>query len=185
MQSTSLPIMDYSRLDDAVLAREASHNTDAFSALYRRYVTPLYRYLYRRLGNVKDAEDLTAQVFADALEGLSTYRERGRFSSWLFTIAHRRLIDQYRQQDTTSLDEISDDSPGLQAAFEQNETRAHLAQLIGKLDQDRQELLHLRFAAGLDFAEIAAVLKRSEGAVKMSLYRTLDWLKANWENDHE
>jgi RNA polymerase sigma-70 factor (ECF subfamily) len=176
---------DYSRLDDAALVKEACHNTEAFSALYRRYVTPLYRYLYRRLGNVKDAEDLTAQVFTDALEGLASYRERGRFSSWLFTIARRRLVDLYRQQGTDPLDEIIDDSPALQIAFEQDETHAHLAQLLSKLDEERRELLRLRFAAGLEFSEIASVLKRSQGAVKMTLYRTLDWLKANWENDHE
>ena len=185
MQSTSLPMMDYSRLDDAALAKEACHNTEAFSALYRRYVTPLYRYLYRRLGNVKDAEDLTSQVFADALEGLGSYRERGRFSAWLFTMARRRLIDSYRQRKTEPLDEIVDDSPALQTAFEQNETHGHLTHLLGQLDEDRQELLRLRFAAGLEFSEIASVLKRSEGAVKMSLYRTLDWLKANWEKPHE
>jgi RNA polymerase sigma-70 factor, ECF subfamily len=185
MQSISLPMTDYTQLDDAALVREACHNTEAFSALYRRYVTSLYRYLYRRLENIKDAEDLTAQVFADALEGLADYRERGRFSSWLFTIAHRRLVDQYRQHATSSLDEAADDSPDLQTAFEQNELHTHLAQLLSKLDEERQELLRLRFAAGLDFSEIASVLKRSEGAVKMSLYRTLDWLKANWENDHE
>lgn len=185
MQSLSLPMTDYSRLDDAALVREACHNAEAFSALYRRYVMPLYRYLYRRLGNVKDAEDLTAQVFTDALEGLASYRERGRFSSWLFTIAHRRLVDQYRQHDTAPLIETADDSPDLQTVFEQNELQGHLAQLVGKLDEERQELLRLRFAAGLDFSEIASIVKRSEGAVKMSLYRTLDWLKANWENDHE
>lgn len=185
MQSTSLPMTDYSLLDDATLVREACHDAEAFSALYRRYVTALYRYLYRRLGNVKDAEDLTAQVFADALEGLASYHERGRFSSWLFTIAHRRLVDQYRQHRTASFDEMVDGSSDLQTAFEHNEMHAHLAQLLGKLDEERQELLRLRFAAGLDFSEIASVLKRSEGAVKMSLYRTLDWLKANWETDHE
>jgi len=176
---------DYSRLDDAALAREASQNSEAFSVLYRRYVTPLYRYLYRRLGNVKDAEDLTAQVFADALGSLASYRERGQFSAWLFSIAHRRLVDEYRRHSLAALDEIADDSPDLQSAFEQNERHAYLAQLLGRLDPDRQELLRLRFAAGLNFAEIALVLKRSEGAVKMSFYRTLDWLKANWENDHE
>jgi RNA polymerase sigma-70 factor (ECF subfamily) len=64
---------DYSLLSDAVLAREASQNAEAFSALYRRYVTPLYSYFYHRLGNAGDAEDLTAQVFMEILEGLASY----------------------------------------------------------------------------------------------------------------
>jgi RNA polymerase sigma-70 factor, ECF subfamily len=187
MQTTSLPMMDYSQLDDAALAREAtSQNADAFTALYRRYVTPLYRYLYHRLGNEKDAEDLTAQVFMDALEGLASYRERGCFSSWLFTIARRRLTDLYRQRPTDPLeDDLPDISFDLQSVLEKNENHVRLNQLLGDLDAERCELLQLRFAAGLEFSEIASLLGKSEGSVKMTLYRTLDWLKANWEISHE
>jgi RNA polymerase sigma-70 factor (ECF subfamily) len=181
--------MDYSQLDDATLAKEARRDAEAFTVLYRRYVTPLYRYLYHRLGNVKDAEDLTAQVFTDALEGLSSYRERGRFSSWLFTIAQRRLIDLYRQRPVESLEEVGQIGNltygSLEGMVEQNETHAHLARLLHKLDEDRREILRLRFAAKLGFSEIAKLLCRSEGSVKMTLYRTLDWLKANWENSNE
>jgi RNA polymerase sigma-70 factor (ECF subfamily) len=156
--------------------------------LYRRYVTPLYRYLYHRLGNAKDAEDLTAQVFMDALEGLHAYayRERGRFSSWLFTIARRRLMDLYRQRPTSLLaDDLPDAAFDLHSILERNENHARLNQLLGELDDDRRELLQLRFAAGLEFSEIASVLGKSEGAVKMNVYRTLDWLKTNWEVSHE
>lgn len=177
--------MDYSQLDDAALVKEARHNTEAFAILYRRYVTPLYRYLYHRLGNVKDTEDLTAQVFTDVLEGLDSYQERGRFSSWLFTIAHLRLIDLYRQRVTDSLDEIADDSPDLQSVVEQHEMHAHLTQLLGRLEEERQEILCLRFAARLEFSKIASLLCRSERAVKMTFYRTLNWLKANWEINDE
>jgi DNA-directed RNA polymerase specialized sigma24 family protein len=53
------------------------------------------------------------------------------------------------------------------------------------LDEDQQELLRLRYSAGLEFVEIAAVLGRSTGAVKMSFYRTLEWLRSHWESDHE
>jgi RNA polymerase sigma-70 factor (ECF subfamily) len=68
-------------MDDALLIEHARQNPDAFGILYRRYLTPLYRYLYRRLGNPHDAEDLTAQVFMEALEGLIArrYREGGLF----------------------------------------------------------------------------------------------------------
>ena len=177
---------DYSLLDDSTLVKEASRNADAFTELYRRHVTPLYRYLYHRLGNVKDAEDLTAQVFMEALEGLASYRERGLFSAWLFTIARRRLTDLYRQRPTSHLEDDQPDSTfDLQSVLEGRENHARLNQLLGELEDDRRELLQLRFAAGLEFSEIASVLGKSEGAVKMTLYRTLDWLKANWEVPHE
>jgi RNA polymerase sigma-70 factor (ECF subfamily) len=134
------------------------------------------------LGNIKDAEDITAQVFMDALEGLASYRERGNFSAWLFTIVRRRLIDLYRQRPVDLLpDDLPDVSFDLQSIAEKNETQLRLSQLLRELDDDRRELLQLRFAAGLDFSEIAVLLQRTEGAVKMGLYRTLDWVKTNWE----
>ena len=176
---------DYSDLEDAALVKQASSDAEAFAVLYHRYLTPVYRYLYRRLGNEKDAEDLTAQVFTEALEGLAVYRERGRFASWLFTIARRRLVDLYRQRVPDKLDNPPDNAPSLQTAIEQEETYAQLEELLSQLDENQQEILRLRFAAGLEFAEVALVLKRSPGAVKMKLYRTLDWLQANWESNHE
>ena len=184
MQTTSLLMADYSQFDDAALAKAASHNTEAFTALYRRYVTPLYRYLYHRLGNTKDAEDLTSQVFMDVLEGLASYRERGYFSSWLFPIARRRLADSYRRERPTDLlqDDLPDLSFDLNSILEKNEKHTRLNQLLAELDDERRELLQLRFAAGLEFSEIASLLGKNEGAVKMSVYRTLEWLKANWGN---
>ena len=176
---------DYTTLDDAALVKHARNDAEAFAALYRRYLSPLYRYLYRRLGNEKDVEDLTAQVFTEALEGLAAYRERGRFASWLFTIARRRLVDLYREKVPDELDDPPDSMPGLQSALEQDETYSRLAELLKQLDDTQQEVLRLRFAAGLEFAEVASILGRTPGAVKMSLYRTLDWLRANWENENE
>jgi RNA polymerase sigma-70 factor, ECF subfamily len=185
MQSITLPMPDYTALDDAALVKNARGDADAFAALHHRYLTPLYRYLYRRLGNEKDAEDLTSQVFTEVLEGLAVYRERGRFASWLFTIARRRLVDLYRERVPVELDDPPDGMPGLQVVLEQDETYSHLADLLAQLSEEQQEILRLRFAAGLDFAEIATILGRNTGAVKMNLYRTLVWLRANWEIVHE
>jgi DNA-directed RNA polymerase specialized sigma24 family protein len=99
--------VDQGVTNEATLVEEARHNPEAFAALYRRYFTPLYRYLYRRLSNAHDAEDLTTQVFIDVLEGLAThrYREGGCFVAWLFTIARRRLVDFYRQRPSAPLDD--------------------------------------------------------------------------------
>ena len=176
---------EYSTLDDTELVKKARVDAEAFAVLYQRYLTPVYRYLYRRLGNEKDAEDLTAQVFLEALEGLTAYRERGRFASWLFTIAQRRLVDLYRQRVPDQLGDVPDHAQEMQTVIEQDQNFVQLEQLLAQLDDDQQEIQRLRFAAGLEFAEVASVLKRSPGAVKMKLYRTLDWLRANWESDHE
>ena len=83
--------------DDAQLVRAARRDLAAFGALYRRHVAPIYRYLYSRVGNAADAQDLTAQVFLEALQGLDRYREHGSFRAWLFTIARHKVCDWRRR----------------------------------------------------------------------------------------
>ena len=145
--------------DDPALIEQARHNSDAFAALYRRYLTSVYRYLYSRLGIVHDAEDITTQVFIDALEGLSSnhYRAGGCFSAWLFTIARRRLVDFYRQRPTVPLDstrtgadlcEIPSAEPGLLVALEKSDDLKRLTHLLAQLDEEKQELLRLLEDAG-------------------------------------
>lgn len=172
--------------EEAALVEAARRDPEAFAALYRRYLTPVYRYLLHRSSNVHDAEDLTAQVFLEALEGLAAhrYRKGGCFAAWLFTIARRRLVDFYRQRPCAPLGDPPSPEPGLMAAIEKGEDLQRLDRLLARLDEDRQELLRLRFSAGLSFAEIGLLEGRSEAAVKMALYRALDFLREHWEDEN-
>jgi RNA polymerase sigma-70 factor (ECF subfamily) len=174
---------DFTEMDDATLADLARTDSDAFAALYSRYLTPLYRYLYRKLGNPRDVEDLTSQVFTELLEGLvgRRYRKQTSIPALLFTIAHHRTVDFYRKRPLEQLDDPPSPEPGLLAAVEKGEDMQRLASLLSRLDEDQQELLRLRFSAGLGFAEIAQVVGRSEAAVKMAVYRTIDQLRDQWE----
>ena len=177
--------------DEAALVEAARRDSEAFAALYRRYLNPLYRYMLCRLNNVHDAEDLTAQVFTEALEGRVTgrYREgsnfaNGCFAAWLFTIARRRLVDFYRMRPVEPLGDPPSPEPGLLVAVEKGEDLQRLARLLARLDEDRRELLRLRFSAGLSFTEIGLLEGRSEAAVKMALYRALDTLRELWEDEN-
>ena len=168
---------------DPTLIERARCDPEAFAALYRHYLTPVYRYLYRRLGDIHDAEDITAQVFTEALEGLvaGRYREGGFFSAWLFTIAAHKLADFYRTRSPLELDDPPSAESGLQAQAEKNDDRQRLARLLAQLEEEKQELLRLRFSAGLSFAEIAMLAGHNEAAVKMAIYRSLTWLREHWE----
>lgn len=159
---------------------------DAFAQLYRQHLSAVYRYLYRRVGNAAEAEDLTAQTFTEALDAVrrNLFRPDGNFSAFLFTIARRRTADFYRQRPEAPLDEHPDPEPGLLAALEAREDICRLQTLLAQLDEEKQELLRLRFATGLGFAEIALLEGKSEAAVKMSLYRTLNWLREHWEAEN-
>lgn len=172
--------------DEPLLVEAARQNPEAFDALYCRYLTPVYRYLYSRVQNQADAEDLTAQVFIEALEGLARYRDRGTFAAWLFTIARHRAIDHHRRQRPAfSLDETRDRPDGHDplADILKNERLHALARHLQTLDDDARELLRLRFAAGLTFPEIARVLKRRPEAVKMALHRLLRRIEAALEKE--
>jgi RNA polymerase sigma factor (sigma-70 family) len=191
MSSPSAPVTggQDNAIDDAVLVRAARHDLVAFAALYRRYVTPIYRYLYSRVGNAADAEDLTAQTFVAALEGLPGYRERGNFAAWLFTIAHNKAADHHRQQHPQlPLDEALD-SPrhgeNPLASMMRKEALQRLSTLVAGLEEDKQELLRLRFAGSLTYAQVAQVVGSSEGGVKMAVRRLLRRLETEWEEPDE
>ncbi len=176
------PPVPVSADDDAVLVNAARCDSAAFAALYRRYVTPIYRYVYSRAGNEADAQDLTAQVFLEALEGLHRYHDRGNFAAWLFTIARRRAIDRYRRRSPLPLNDVpdpSDDDDPLSHVIKR-EAIDRLTGLIAQLDDDQRDLLRLRFATGLTFGQIGIILGHSEAAVKMAVHRLLDQLRAKW-----
>ena len=141
------------------------------------------------MGRKADDKDLTARIFTEALEGLQDYREQGTFSAWLFTIAHRRIVDQYRRRrpnqplDTAS--EIEGDRPNPLALVVHEERLEHLATLVKGLDEEKQELLRLRFAGELTYRQIGEIVGRSEGAVKMAIHRLLRRLEEAWEDEDE
>jgi RNA polymerase sigma-70 factor, ECF subfamily len=171
-----------------VLVAEAQRNPAAFAALYDSFVRSVYRYVYRRVGNSADAEDLTAQIFLAAFESLPRYRENGYFAAWLFTIARSKVMDHFR----TSRPQVPLDSVepvGLEADVLHHVVRrdelAQLSRLIRALSEEEQELIRLRYVADLPFAEMAAVLKKNEAAVKKSLYRLLARLQSQMEAHHD
>ena len=168
--------------NDARLVTAARQNRSAFVALYRRYLPRVYRYVYRRVGNQQDAEDLTASVFIEALESLEDYREQGSFAGWLFTIAHHRVADHHRRQrEGVSLEEVatalSDPGSGPEAQVLQQDRLERVAQALDELTADRQEALALRFFGELSNKEVAQVMGKSEAAVKMLVYRALRQLR--------
>jgi RNA polymerase sigma-70 factor (ECF subfamily) len=170
------------------LVKAARREPRAFGKLYLRYVEQVYRYLYARVGNVHDAEDLTAQTFLKAFESLHQLRQEGHFSSWLFTIARNKAMDHYRSgKHIDPIDAVADigvDHDPLSAVIE-SERSAALARLVRALPEDEQELLRLRFLAAMSFKEIARIVHRSEAAAKKSVYRLLARLHSQLEVSDE
>ena len=171
---------------DAALAEAAKIDRLAFGELYERYYTRVYRYVYHRLGNPTEAEDITALVFMKALEALPTYQSRrNTFAPWIFRITRNAIIDHYRRRRfQTSIDDLehhsSDSDPaGYVLDCERSE---ELGALVQHLSDEQRDVVLLRFAGDLSFAEIGSVLRKNEPAVRMLLHRGLRKLKTVMEN---
>ena len=173
--------------DESALVRAAQTDAEVFALLYDRYVQRLYHYCYHRTNNVHDAEDLTSQTFLAALEAFPTYRRDGHFAAWLFTIARNKVVDHYRRTPNLPLEELTVPPfhSDLAGEAELSQQRAVLMHALRALTDDEQELIRLRYVAGLPFVEIARALHKSEGATKKMLYRLLARLKSQMEAGHE
>ena len=170
--------------DIPALIDAAREDPAAFGQLYERYVHPIYRYIYSRVESTHEAEDITSQTFMAAYEALERYRERGQFSAWLFRIARSKLNDHFRRsRREVGLEvagEILEREDALGTLIRAEEL-TRIRSIIGRLNEDEQELIRLRYVADLSFAEIADLLGRHEDAVKKSVYRLLARLKSQVE----
>lgn len=168
-------------IDDLALARNAIADVDAFAALYRQYVTRVYRYHMAHTGNIKDAEDLTSQTFLSALEGLRSYRGDGSFAAWILGIAAKKRLMYFRgRKPEVPLDAaLHIPSPGLptdKEAYQRLRLEA-VSQALRKIPVERAEAVVLSYFGGLSNQEIGAVLRKSEAAVKMLVSRGLQDLR--------
>ena len=161
------------------LAARGHVDPATFAELYVRYVDPVYRYCYRRLGSREAAEDATSQIFCHALEALPRCRGDA-FRSWLFAIAHNVVADQFRRQaphqTTDETAELTDPDPTPEERALATDASQSLRSLLARLPTDQRDVIELRLA-GLTGAEIAAALGRSLGAVKMLQFRAIERLR--------
>lgn len=173
--------------DETELVERARSDQAAFGELYQRYARAIYNYVYYRTGNHHEAEDLTARTFQQALGHIESYVDRGLpFSAWLYRIAHNLVANWHRDQArrmVVSIDELGtagahveplhDTMQPLEMLAEDHEQRDRLLAAIRRLPADRQQLLILKFVERLSNAEVAAIMGRTEGAVKSLYHRTL------------
>jgi RNA polymerase sigma-70 factor (ECF subfamily) len=185
------PEKDKNNAEERQLVARAKDDAEAFGQLYQRYVRRIYNYHYQFTHNREEAEDLTSRTFFQALRGMSAYHDRGLpFQAWLFRIAHNLMVNWYREQSRHPVigleqvvDEVYAEEGNPQADAAQRAERERLRQLLNGLSEDRRTLLILKFVEKMPNAEIAKVLGRSEGAVKVLYHRTLLGLREKAGSD--
>ncbi len=172
------------RAIESALVAKAKKDAQAFGELYERYIDRIYAYVYSRVQNVQDAEDLTARIFYRALDRLDRYEDRGLpFGAWLFRIAHNLVANWHRDQSRRSFVPIDGlvfpserrDEP--EAAAERREGEDALWAAIERLPEERRRLLFHKFGDQLTNIEIGELMQKSEGAIKSLYFRTLAALR--------
>ena len=168
--------------DERTLIAAAQADPARFEELYDRHVQRVYGFVSRRVGNRAAAEDITSAVFEQALASLPKFEWRGvPFAAWLIRIASNALTDHWRKT-ARETGEVAAEMPdaGEMDAIEQ---RTIVFQLVDRLPDAQRQVIQMRFAEDRSIRDIAAVLDRSEGAVKQLQLRALENLRKEWSHE--
>jgi RNA polymerase sigma-70 factor (ECF subfamily) len=169
--------------DRNLALRAGKGDAAAFGALYDRYVEAVYRYVFYRVRNDADAEDLVSDVFMRALRAMPRYEPRVAFLAWLYRIARNAVIDRARRSHTQISFEDALAHPGVDQVVEPDATILALSDkeavrgALAKLTPLQQEVIVLRFVEGYSTNEIAALVGKREGTVRGIQFRALEALR--------
>lgn len=171
---------------DAQLARRAGNGeAEAFGVLYDRYVDAVYRYVFYRVRNEAEAEDVTSDVFMRALRAIPKYEPRQAFLAWLYRIARNAVIDRGRRRAARQQvtfedalahphgDNVVNPDEGLLAGSDAATVRAAMRELTPL----QQEVLVLRYVEGLDTKSIAKITGKRDGTIRGIEFRALSALR--------
>lgn len=173
--------------DEAHLIRQAkSGDTEAFAQLYDAYVERVYRYIYFRVSDETTAEDLTSQVFLKAWETLDRYQPGSSpYIAWLYTTARNLVIDHYRaRKASVPLEEVAPLASNERTPDEEADIRFDLQamrKMLQSLTDEQQQVLILKFIAGLPNKNIAKMMNKREGAIRALQMRALQTLSKRLE----
>lgn len=165
--------------DERLLIEAAKRDPAHFAELYTRNFHFVYAYVARRVATREEAEDLTAEVFHQALANLKRFEWRGApLAAWLVRIASNAFADHWRRKSREGGDPVEEPAD---LSMDAVERRAALFQQVERLPSDQARVIVLRFVEQKSIREIAQELGRSEGAVKQLQFRALENLRASME----
>lgn len=168
---------------ETMLIQEAlAGEEEAFIQLYHQHVSPLYRFIFSKVNNQQDAEDIASETFYQALRNLKSFSGKSTFKNWLYGIAKHLILAKYRERYNESTFELDEN-----AAFEELKTddgsREHdqkvqfLDRVLAALPRNYRDVLELRFLKGYTIIETARALGITEQNAKVLQHRALK--KAN------
>lgn len=169
--------------DERLLIEAAQQDPARFADLYEVNFERVYAYAVRRVRDRAEAEDVTAEVFHQALANLKRFEWRGiPFAAWLFRIAANLISDRWQRSGREISDEETIDAAQVSPAeIEEVERRATLFKLVDTLPAEQKNVVVLRFVEQKSIKEVARAIRKTEGAVKQLQFRALSNLRARME----
>ncbi len=173
-----------------IILQAKSGDRSAFDTLYRMYLTPVYRYIFMRLRNKQDAEDVAQETFLKAYEALPRYRdERPTMLPYLFTIARNLLINHTKKKRPELMEH---EIMALQAGTEDtakeakdNELHGALVRAMEVLTDVEREVIELRFFGERSYSEIAVIMEKREDAIRQHVARSMKKLQGVMQNPEQ
>jgi RNA polymerase sigma-70 factor (ECF subfamily) len=164
--------------ENRLILQAKQGDKQAIAELYNGHVDAIYRYVWPRVRDDAVAEDLTAQVFLKALEGLPAYEPSGKpFLAWLYRIAYARVVDHWRKQERRATLPLDDTLPAREPRpgelLEAEDDWITAIDLLAQLTDDQQEVLMLRFIGEMSLSEVAETMGKTLGATKAVQHRAL------------
>ncbi len=158
------------------LAQQGDRN--AVAELYRQNQARIYRYIAYRVGDTAVADDLTAEVFVSMVKNIGRFEDRGRpFLAWLYTIAGNIVKMHYRRQQKVAFEPLADEMIDHEAnpaeITQQRLTGDRLMAAMPHLSEGQRQVILLKFIEGFDNAEIAGMMGKTEGAIRVLQHRAL------------
>lgn len=169
-------------LEKTLLKQLQTCDQQVLAAVYDEYHPRIYRYLFRRIGEVEIARDLTADVFGNLINAVHKGNcPEHNLKAWLYRTAHNIVVDYYRKQnhrEDLQLNEsnyATDDDMAI--SVEQRMTTDHVREALNELTPDQQQVIYLRFLEGFSNEEVALCLGKTVGAVKSLQHRGIEALR--------
>ncbi len=169
--------------DERLLVEAAQQDPARFADLYELNFERVYAYAVKRVTSRAEAEDVTAEVFHQALANLKRFEWRGiPFAAWLFRIAANLISDRWQRSGREVADDSQIDAAQVSPTeIEDVERRATLFRLVSTLPEEQRRVVVLRFVEDKSIKEVAREVCKTEGAVKQLQFRALTNLRARME----
>ncbi|MDX1695505.1 MAG: sigma-70 family RNA polymerase sigma factor [Ketobacteraceae bacterium] len=176
--------------DELLMKRYGKGNASAFELLYKRHKGPLFRFILRQVSDRSTAEELFQDIWSRVIAQRTSYHVSAKFTTWLYTIARNRIIDYYRVNgkhqnriaDDSSLEEdigedhfVCDQRPEL--VLESEKSLARIRELVAALPASQREAFILKYDAGFNHHDIAAITGQKEETIKSQIRYAINKLK--------